>query len=192
MKKKKILVVLGHPYEESFNAAIFKTYVENLDEEQYEVRTLELGKLDFDPVLRMGYTHRMPHNDAIEQSQEYIKWADHITFIYPIWFSTMPSLLKGWLDRVIAPKFAYNMKGLGTIKHLAGRTAEIIVTCDSPWFAYRLWRRAPIRMMKTWILGMAGIKVKHMLLLPGVGKASDDKRKEYLAKAARRAITAKI
>jgi putative NADPH-quinone reductase len=47
---------------------------------------LELGKANFDPILRYGYAKRMPKDTFIERSQELIMWADHIVFAFPIWW----------------------------------------------------------------------------------------------------------
>lgn len=187
--KKKVLVILGHPDPVSFNAAIYKTYVKNIDHRNCEVETLELGKLKFDPVLRFGYRKFMQPDADIERSRELIKWADHIVFIYPIWWSSMPSLLKGWLDRVITPGFAYNMKGLRSIKHLTGRTAELIMTGDGPAVYHKLLVRTPITLMKNRILRFCGIRVKKVRICSPVNAPNDKNRTRFLktiARAARR------
>ncbi|MDR0888963.1 MAG: NAD(P)H-dependent oxidoreductase [Coriobacteriales bacterium] len=177
---------MGHPYAESYNAALFKAYVDNIDRDYCDVETLELDKLGFDPVLRMGYSHRMPQDDDIDRSQELVKWADHIVFFYPIWFSNMPSLLKGWFERVITPKFAYNMKGLGTIKHLSGRTAEVFVTCDSPDFVYHFFR-LPQWEVGNRLLSMAGIKIHGFHICGSTHKKTQEQREAYIQKVVARA-----
>ena len=50
-----ILYVNGHPYEKSYNAAIEKSYIDGIDQQKHTVKRLDLGKLEFDPVLRYGY-----------------------------------------------------------------------------------------------------------------------------------------
>ncbi|HKO79170.1 MAG TPA: NAD(P)H-dependent oxidoreductase, partial [Chitinophagaceae bacterium] len=64
--------------------------------------------------------------DEIKQEQAFISWADAITFIYPIWWTGMPGIMKGYIDRVFSYGFAYRydkgvQKGL-----LAGKSAYII------------------------------------------------------------------
>ena len=98
-----ILIINGHPDKESFVTALFKKYAENVDKKQHNVKTLDLSEMQFDPVLRFGYRKRMEADKEIELSQELIKWADHFVFFYPVWFETVPSLLKGWFDRVLSP-----------------------------------------------------------------------------------------
>ena len=92
-----ILVVNGHPDKESFCEAIFNSYVDNIDRDKHDIETLKLNDIDFDPVLRYGYRKRMEKDENISRSQELLLWADHIVFVYPIWWSSMPSLLKGWI-----------------------------------------------------------------------------------------------
>ena len=183
--KKKTLVVLGHPDSKSFNAEIYKTFMDNIDLDKYEVETIELGKMKFDPVLRFGYREHMKPDVEIEKSQELIKWAEHIVFIYPIWWTSMPSLLKGWLDRVLTPGFAYNMKGAGSVKHLTGRTAELIITCGAPTLYCRLFGRSPINLMKKHVLATCGIKVNRIMIC---GKANaqdnDEGRTKFLEEVA--------
>jgi putative NADPH-quinone reductase len=178
----KILVVNGHPDAKSFNAEIFAEFVKSLNRRQHKVEILELGKLKFDPVLRFGYREKMPPDVCIARSQKLLKWADHIVFIYPIWWSSMPSLLKGWIDRVFTPGFAYNMQGVRSIKHLAGRTAELILTSDGPAFYYRWLSPLPVQLMKKYILGMCGIKTDKVQIFGSTRAASDETRQKFIGK----------
>ena len=91
----KILVINGHPDQESYCQAIFQTIVETIDSNRHELKVISLNKEDFDPVLRYGYRKRMEEDSFILSSQECIQWADHLIFVYPIWWSSMPSLMKG-------------------------------------------------------------------------------------------------
>jgi putative NADPH-quinone reductase len=90
-----VLAVPDHPDPQSFNAAIFRAYVEAARGTGHEVRELELGALTFDPVLRFGYHARMAPDPIMEHSQDSILWAGHIALVLPVWWSQMPALLKG-------------------------------------------------------------------------------------------------
>jgi len=179
---RKVLVVLGHPDAQSFNHAIFDAYVEGLDRSVCEVETLDLGALDFDPVMRFGYRAHMPEDPVIERSQELLRWADHITFIFPTWWHQLPSLLKGWVERVLTPGFAYNMGKLFTQGHLEGRTATLIVTTDAPVWGDRLIGSQPIPLMRKHILGGCGIKVTTVLRLGRTRATTDAIRTAFLDK----------
>jgi NAD(P)H dehydrogenase (quinone) len=185
---KKILVINGHPYAKSYVSALFKAYAANLNPSACEVRTLDLGALHFDPVLRYGYAERMEEDQVILQSQEAVKWADHLVFFYPVWWGSMPSLLHGWIERVLTPGFAYNMKGFSSEKHLKGRTAELFLTADGPAWYERLIPNSPIRLMRKHILDLCGIKLlnSHILGMTTFPKRGEA-REKYLAKVIRQA-----
>ncbi|MDR0366905.1 MAG: NAD(P)H-dependent oxidoreductase [Bifidobacteriaceae bacterium] len=157
--QRKILAILGHPNEGSFNQAIFDAYVRALDGAPCEVETLELGKADFDPVLRFGYSKRMAEDPFVTRSQELITWADHLVVVFPVWWSQMPALLKGWFDRVFTPGFAYNMNGFRSVKHLAGRTATVVTTAQAPAWWLGVSGNSLHRLTKKQIFGLCGIKV---------------------------------
>jgi NAD(P)H dehydrogenase (quinone) len=190
--QKKVLVINGHPYENSYVSELFNTFVSHLDKNQLQIKTLELGKLTFDPVLRYGYSEKMPEDKDILLSQELIQWADHIVFFYPVWWASMPGLLKGWFDRVLTPGFAYNMNGLKIVKHLKGKTAQLFLTADGPAFYQRLIPNSPIRLVRKYILGFCGIKVVKTNLLGMVTLPNrDTARKKFIKKVAESAAKLK-
>jgi putative NADPH-quinone reductase len=196
MAKRQILAVLGHPDSESYNRAVFDSYVGALSPE-HEVTTLRLGELKFDPVLRFGYRQRMDPDPVIERSQELIRWADHFVFVFPCWWANMSSLLKGWFDRVFTPGVAYNddnssllALGFKGQKHLKGKTATIIVTFEGPPWWFTLTGLSPARLVRRENLGFCGVKVTQTLKFGWVGsptKDSPERRAKFLAKAARAA-----
>ena len=187
---KKVLVVNGHPYDKSYVSALYQTFVSNIDADRFSIKTLELGKMKFDPVLRYGYSERMPADKDIELSQELLGWADHIVFFYPVWWASMPALLKGWFDRVLTPGFAYNVDGFKTIKHLKGRTAQLFITSDGPAWYERLIPNSPIRLMSKYILGFCGIKVVKSDILGMMAHPNrESARKKFLDKVAKAAAS---
>lgn len=187
--QKKILVVNGHPYEKSYVTTLFKTFVSNINTDKVELKTLDLGKMNFDPVLRFGYSEKMKPDQDIELSQQLLIWADHIVFFYPVWWASMPSLLKGWFDRVLTPGFAYNMNGLKIIKHLKGRTAQLFLTSDAPALYQRLIPNSPVKLMSKYILGFCGIKVVQSHILGMATLSNREKaRKKFMEKVVQSAI----
>ena len=185
--KQHVLVVMGHPDRESYCQAICDTYVGALNSDRVEVETLDLGRLEFDPVLRYGYHQRMAPDPVIAKSQELVKWCDHIVFIFPCWWEAMPSLLKGWIERVFTPGFAYEHGKIGLAGLLTGKTASVIVTYDGPprWF----WLRgtAPSRHLKMTVLAGSGIRVTRIMELGGMRDTTAKgtvRRQRFLTKVA--------
>ena len=145
-----ILVINGHLDKESYCQAIFQTIVENIDSKRHELEMINLNEEEFDPVLRYGYRQRMEDDPFILRSQELIQWADHFIFVYPIWWSSMPSLLKGWIDRVFTPGIACSTNNRGSFilnylrgrqfkKLLNGKTASIYATSMAPTLWYKVF-----------------------------------------------------
>lgn len=127
----KHLIIYAHPNQESLNGQLKKCIEMTLMQHEHEVFVRDLYQLEFDPVLSMedmkGQRNGIVH-DHIKKEQEYILWADVVTFIYPIWWTGMPAIMKGYIDRVFSYGFAYRydqgiQKGL-----LTGKQAIILNT----------------------------------------------------------------
>lgn len=132
----KQLIVYVHPDSKSFCHAIKDAYVEALQAQGKEVRIRDLYAEDFNPVLRYRELQQMHHggkmNDDLSEDlkieQAFVKWADVITFIYPIWWSGMPAILKGYIDRVFTYNFAYTVKDDRLVGLLVNKRVLIINT----------------------------------------------------------------
>jgi len=156
----RILVILGHPNSSSWNGALAEKYVEGAKEAGADIRYLKLGELDFDPVLRMGFQGEQPLETDLENAKSLIEWSQHIVFVFPTWWVGMPALLKGFIDRVFLPgwAFAYTKESPLPAKLLKGRTARVLTTMDSPNWWYRLLhRRAVHRALVQGTLHFVGI-----------------------------------
>ena len=184
--KKKILVFLGHPDKNSFCGSLAKAYVDGTKNDKVEVRELQLGELKFDPVLWQGYKKIQELELDLKRTQELIKWSNHIVFIYPNWWGTMPALMKGFFDRALLPGFAfkYRENSLFWDKLLSGRTAHLIVTMDTPPWYYRLiYKRPGHNEMKKVILGFCGIRVTKITNIGPIKIANQKKIAKWLAMA---------
>ena len=166
---------------------------------------INLNEKEFDPVLRYGYRQRMEDNPFILRSQELIQWADHFIFVYPIWWSSMPSLLKGWIDRVFTPGIAYSANNRGSFilnylrgkqfkKLLKGKTASIYATSMAPTWWYKVFS-GPINIpdsygisaLKNAVLNHCGIKTKRISILGELGREANTSstRRKFLQKVAK-------
>ncbi|TDW44292.1 NAD(P)H dehydrogenase (quinone) [Flavobacterium sp. 270] len=125
----KNLIVYAHPNSSSLNHFFKETILESLKKSGQEVEVRDLYQLNFNPVFsledmngqRMGKVAQ-----EIQTEQDFITWADRIIFVYPIWWTGMPAIMKGYIDRVFSYGFAYRydqgiQKGL-----LAGKKAIIV------------------------------------------------------------------
>ena len=186
--QKNILVILGHPDTGSLCGALARAYARGAKASGAEVRELNLGELKFDPVLWQGYHEIQPLEPDLARAQELVKWSNHLVFVYPNWWGAIPALLKGFFDRAFLPGFAFRYRENSQFwdKLLAGRSAQLIVTMDTPPWYYRwIYRRPGHNQMKRTILGFCGIKVIKVTELGIVRNASPEKIEQWLAKIER-------
>jgi putative NADPH-quinone reductase len=102
---KKILVIQGHPRSESLCGSIAREYAAAAQQGGAQVDLLDLSQLKFDPILREGYKAEQALEPDLVRAQQLIRAADHLVFVFPSWWASMPALLKGFLDRVFSAGF---------------------------------------------------------------------------------------
>jgi len=106
----KHLIIYAHPSADSLNSYLKNVVVSQIQQNGHEVRMRDLYTIGFDPVLSLDDVvgqrgGPMPSDVLVEQ--EHITWADVLTFIYPIWWTGLPAIMKGYIDRVFSYGFAY-------------------------------------------------------------------------------------
>ncbi len=183
----RILAICGHPDGQSFCHALLDAYCNGAQSTGADVRVLKLSQLNFDPILWHGYRKEQALEDDLVKAQELIQWAQHLVFVYPIWWGAMPALMKGFFDRVMLPDFAFRFGESPNHweKLLKGRTAELLVTMDTPpWYYYWFFRSPGHNEMKRTILEFCGIKVMTINEFAPVKTASAQRRDQWLLKAA--------
>lgn len=122
----------------------------------------------------------------IDRARRLLRWAQHIVFVYPTWWGTMPSLLKGFLDRVLLPGFAFRHaeNAFGYEGLLRGRSAHLITTMDTPALVYRLVYRAPgYNAMRRATLHFCGIEPVRITPFGSVLRSDAVERRRWLRRA---------
>ena len=183
-----ILYINGHPYAKSFHAAIRDQYVAAARANGHTVDVLNLGERAFDPVLRFGYSERMPQDAVVEEAQRLVKKADHLVFTYPLWWGMPTSLLMGWIARVFTPGFSYHMTSMSkSERFLIGKTADIIITSRAPRFAWLFVGNSGAAPLTRNLFYLTGIKKRKILVLDFMSLKPDTlaRRKKFLKKVAR-------
>lgn len=133
MEKKKIFVLLGHPDSETYSGSLASSYEEGARKAGNEVHRLNLGELNFDPILHKGYKEIQELEPDLKKIQDEMNWADHVVIVYPNWWNTMPALLKGMFDRMFLPGFAFNFdkETKKLIPLLKGKSATVIIVAGT-------------------------------------------------------------
>lgn len=185
MNTKKILIINGHPDKESFNFALAAAYKKGAETSNAEVQQINIRDLEFNPNLEYGYRKRTHLEYDLLEAQAMIKWADHLVWIYPVWWGSVPAIMKGFIDRVFLPGFAFK-KREGSVwwdKYLSGRTSRIICTLDQPPWYYRWINGKPSHnAMKKLTLRFVGIKKVRTTTIGPMRLSTEDFRNKWLKK----------
>lgn len=183
--KKKILIINGHPNRESFNFGIAAAYKKGAKESGAEVRSINIADLNFNPNLQFGYQKRTELEPDLLQAWEDILWAEHLVWVHPVWWGGLPAIMKGFIDRLFLPGFAfqYRENSLFWDKLLKGKSARIITSLDQPgWYYALIYGRPSVNQLKRSTLQFCGISPVKVTYL-GIIKTSDaTKRDKWLYK----------
>jgi len=176
---KRIVIVQGHPDPDGdhYGHALARAYLEGATAAGHQVEILPVAEFDF-PLLRTKRDFDDGEAPAIvARCQASIRQADHLVIIHPLWLGSMPALLKGFLEQVFRPGFAFarpEQPGRPGKKLLKGKSARVIVTMGMPGFAYRWFYGAhAVKSLERNILAFTGFRPIHRTLI-GMVEASDD------------------
>lgn len=160
-QKRRICLVHCHPNKGSFNASLAAAYASGAQAGGHHLERFNLYDMSFDPVIR-------PANDELPQALETdlaelkdaIGSSDHLVLVFPLWWFGTPSLLKGALERLLTPGWAFRFKGpLFWDKLMAGKSARVIYTMDAPPLIAKCLVGDPIReALKTGTLAFVGFE----------------------------------
>lgn len=181
----KAVIIYGSPDRESYSYALADTYMDSLRRDGVQVVPLKLAEMDFDPILHFGYRRRMEEEQDLQMAREVIRQADHLAFFYPIWWGTMPALLKGFVERIFTPGFAFKYRDDNPFpqKLLKNKSARVVHTMDAPVIYNTLrYMNASNILVKDVFLNLCGISP---VKITGIGnmKNKDEKfRKKMLDK----------
>ena len=123
--------VLSSHYNASFNQALLDAFVEGLEAAGHTYQNIDLYGMKFDPVMNGDDFNQFfgkPLPEEIVGFQDMLRNSDVVSFIYPVWWNDMPAVMKGWIDRVFAKDFAYQITDNGTIGCLPFKKAVLICT----------------------------------------------------------------
>ena len=173
MSKRRIVLIDGHPDPAGKHLVqeLADAYAEGATAAGHEVRRTRIAALDF-PLLRSQREwNEAEVPAALKPAQADILWAQHVVLLFPLWLGDMPALLKGFLEQVARPGFAFHPEGGNPMakKGLTGRSARVIVTMGMPALVYRWYFRAhSVKSLERNILGFVGMSPVDETLVGGV------------------------
>ncbi len=132
----KHLIIVAHPAEDSFTMGLARNYAAELERLGHSQRTYDLYRMGFNPVLAAAelipVSTEHPVSADVAQAQQDIRAAEALTVIYPLWWLSMPAMMKGYIDRVFARGFAYESHSGNVHGLLGGKKAVLITVSGAP------------------------------------------------------------
>jgi NAD(P)H dehydrogenase (quinone) len=130
------LIVVAHPLQDSITMKLARAYALELQQLGHSQRTHDLYRMGFNPVLGAHELEPLSIGHAadadVAQAQQDVCNADALTVIYPLWWATMPAMMKGYIDRVFARGFAYQARDGVTKGLMDGKRCVLITLSGSP------------------------------------------------------------
>jgi NAD(P)H dehydrogenase (quinone) len=183
----KISVILAHPDPNSFNHAIGRTSVDQLEYNRHGVRFHDLYAENFDPLL--GGKEILPGGylpQGIRRHCQEIAEAEGIIIIHPNWWGQPPAILTGWIDRVIRPGIAYEFlegdSGEGIPKGLlCAKAALVLNTSNTEPEREKAVFGDPLEMIwKNCVFGLCGVHSFYRRTFSVIITSTEAQRRQWL------------
>ena len=138
-------IIYVHPWEGSFNASILQKVREIFETRHETYQVIDLYHDGFDPVFHANelkeFSQGTSPNELVNKYQKIIQETDELIFIFPIWWYSVPAVLKGFLDKILLKGFSYTETKYGMRGHLDTiNSVTIITTGQSPKWYIRLFK----------------------------------------------------
>jgi len=183
----KILVILGHQHPGSFCHAIAQTAMEELRSAGHQVIYHDLYAEGFNPILPHEQIPKQATLEAFVQRHcEELVAADGYLVVHPNWWAQPPAILKGWLDRVLRQGVAYDFSASGVVGLLAGKSALVITTSNTPREdELKIFGDPLENLWKTCIFGFCGVTDFLRRNFESIVLSTPDQRAEWLQEVRR-------
>ncbi|WP_185994630.1 NAD(P)H-dependent oxidoreductase [Nocardioides campestrisoli] len=175
----RTLVIDGHPDPSSLTAALAVRYAAGAGTD-----VLALRDLAFDADLHRGYRPGQPLEADLVRARELLAGSEHVTVLTPVWWGSVPALLKGFFDRTLEIGWAFRYREDGRPEGLlGGRTGRLVVTSDSPRWYLPLVGDTTVKQVKARTMEFCGIKPVRVSRFTDVRHADDARRAAWLERA---------
>lgn len=178
---------VGHPSKSSLCKSIGEAYLRGAKNSGYKTKIMYLSEMEFDSNLKEGYKLEQVLEEDLVLFQKNLLWADHIVFVTPIWWGSIPAKFKGAIDRAILPGFAfkYEKKSLLPKQFFRGKSGTIIFTKGGPWLFYFGALVSSSMVLRRFVLNFIGVSPVRVKSFYSVRKLSPERAKRILEKVFR-------
>lgn len=187
-------VLLAHPDPDSFAHAVTERAVTGLLASGWTVDVVDLHALDYPGAISTDEWHAYATDDPIRDDlvrshADLVRRTDALVFVYPTWWSSVPAVLKSWMERTLVPGVAFTLEGpknrlvpqLSHLRHVVG-----ITTYGSPWWYVKLVNDAGRRTISRTVgLLTRGRAAHRWLALYALDSRSPERRQRFLDRVER-------
>jgi putative NADPH-quinone reductase len=187
-------VLLAHPDPESFAHAVARRAVAGLEAAGWAVDLIDLYALDYPGAISPDEWHAYATaepilDDTVRSHADLVRRTDALVFVYPTWWSSVPAVLKSWMERTLVPGVAFALEGpknrlvpkLTNLKYVVG-----ITTYGSPWWYVKLVNDAGRRTISRTVGLLArGRASRRWLALHSLDSRSPEHRQKFLDRVER-------
>lgn len=180
-----VMIVYAHPNPGSFNAAIAATVREEAEKKGAKVKFRDLYAMNWDPILKDSDFEAYQSGNLpadIKTEQEDLRLADAVIMVAPVWWTGVPAILKGYIDRVFSNGFAFEYTATGPRGLLTGKKGLLITTSGADERTARQGtmletiRRAAVNS----VFGFCGFDLYQYKNFFGVPRSTDQQRADML------------
>jgi NAD(P)H dehydrogenase (quinone) len=179
-----ILIITAHPSTKGFSHRIANSYAQKAIEKGHQVEVTDLyhsPRQDF-LIFEDKHDERVDQIKLREQYQAKITWADELVFVHPMWWGSMPAIMKNWIDVNFSGGFSHSYKDGKPFGLLKGKQAKVFITSDAKAFLYWFLFKPYAIIWSIIILGFVGIKTDCVKLYGNKRKRSEQENLEFLQK----------
>jgi NAD(P)H dehydrogenase (quinone) len=179
-----ILIITAHPSSKGFSHRIANAYMDAATTKGHKVEILDLYKSPRQDFLTFEDKHdERPEEVTIRKSyQDKIALADELVFVHPMWWGSMPAIMKNWIDVNFSGGFSHTYKNGKPVPLLTAKRAKVFITSDAPAFLYWILFK-PYAITWTFIiLRFVGIKTDCVKLYGNKRKRSEEENLAFLEK----------
>lgn len=174
------LIIDGHPDAGSLTAELARRYAAA----HGDARVLALRDLDFDPSLRFGYRRRMQLEPDLIDAKRALAGARTVVVFTPLWWGSVPALLKGFFDRALLPQQEYRYSKLGMPEGLlTAANGRLFLLADTPWFLTPFTGLPAQTHVARGTMKFCGIRSVRTTRMLGVKDASPARIESWLSRA---------
>lgn len=183
----RFLIIYSNHHQGNFNEKLLQRVKNKIIHSGHELVIRDLYQIKFNPVLttedfEMISAGQTP--DDIIKEQDFIKWADVMIFIYPVWWGSMPAITKGYIDRVFSWGFAYKTENKVIKPLLTDKKAIIMNTLGQSKQEYEKGMFAAMNLVNSeGIFGFCGVQIAEQIYFPSIHSVDENDLENYFVTA---------